>query len=177
MACSSADKIKFEFMLGGGPPAIMTYGQQVDTTGWRSGAPVALDASGHIDIAASGALTNATPIIGIALENSNTTVTVDGTHMAPVLLVTPQTVFSAAVSNAGATTSVPQPAYANTRYAITSATGTAGSSEVWVIDLSATGARGAYILGMKDSSSTVHGRVYFIFNRVYSTDSPWTATT
>ena len=176
MACSSADRIKFEFMLGGGPPVMMTYGQQVDTTGWRVGAPVALDASGHVTVAASGALASATPIIGIATENSNTTITVDGTHVTPVILATHQSVFSAAVSNAGATTSVPQPAYANTRYPITSATGTAGSSEVWVIDVSATGAAGAYIIGMKDSSTTIHGRVYFLFNRVYSTDSPWPTT-
>ena len=177
MACSSADKIKFEFMLGGGPPVMMTFGQQVDTTGWKDGAPLLFDASGHLTVCSSGNLASASGIFGIAAHPSNTTETVDGVAQQTVYMCTPQTVFSMAVSNAGATTSVPAHTMVNNGYLIANSGTVSGSSEVWVLDVAATGQLGGYVVGLKDSTTKIHGRVYVIINpRVYSTNSPFLVT-
>ena len=177
MATTLGDGIKYEFMLGGGVPPLMKYPQQKDTTGWAVGCPLIFDASGHVTSISSGALVSASGTIGIAAHDSDKDSTADGSVDQMVILATPMTVFSAAVSNAGATTSVPAYTLLNNSYALTSEAAAAGSSLTWVLEIGTSGTDGGYVIGLKDTTDTAHGRVYFVMRRVYSTNSPYMDTT
>jgi hypothetical protein len=171
---SSASKIAYEFMLGGGPPHIVTLGQQVDTTGYRAGWPVAIDASGHAYGAATATLTSATGVFGIALENSATTHTTDGAVDIRVVMITPHTVFSAVVAHATTASATVQPAQIGQVYAITcSGTVSAASSECMIMDVATTASAGGYVIANKDATGTAYGRNYFIFSGIYATNSAY----
>lgn len=174
MALSSASKIKYEYMLGGGPPPIVTLGQQVDSTGYRSGWPVAIDASGHAYGVSTATLTSATGAFGIATQNSVTTHTTDGDELVTVVMITPMTVFSAVVAHATTASAVVQASQIGQTYAITcSGTVSAASSETMIMDLGASGSAGGFVIGNKDATGTAYGRNYFVFSGIYATNSVW----
>jgi len=175
MGTSSGSKLQYEYMLGGGVPALFTLPQVMDTTGWKKGAPLLLDTSGHVEVISSGAW--GVPGYGsnyIAAHDSLAS-TADGVVSSLVIMATPQTVFSAVVSHS--TTGDAKPAWTQigNNYAITSATTVSQSSKCWVINIETSGAAGGYVVGLKDTTDTVNGRVYFIASgRLHSTRSPWT---
>ncbi|NIQ91627.1 MAG: hypothetical protein GWN93_22535 [Deltaproteobacteria bacterium] len=171
---SSASRITYEYMLGGGSPPIVELGQQVDTTGYRAGWPVAVDASGHAYGVSTATLTSATGVFGVAIENSATTHTTDGDVSIKVVLATPMTVFSAVVAHATTASATVQASQIGQVYALTcSGTVSAASSETMIMDVATTASAGGWVIDNKSTTGTSYGRNYFIFSGVYATNSAY----
>jgi len=168
MAVTSGSKIQYEYMLGGGSPPVIQIGEQTDSTGWVAGAILAIDSSGHVYTAATGAITSATACFGIALHDSCGS-TADGSALASVVLITPMTVFSAVVYHATTASAVVQ----SGQIGDTFATADGGSSKCWVMSIATTASVGMYCINNKDATGTAYGRNYFVFSGCYATDSPW----
>ena len=179
MAATSASRIQFEYMMGGGPPVLVTYPEAYNSSGWDQGTPLAKDSSGHmIRIAPGGNLTSGSNVHAVAIGPM--TSTADGSVTKPFILVTPQTVFSIVMSHATTASAVVQSAQVGCIYAISSSTTvTCGATNTWVADIATTDQIGAYIIANKDATGTAYGRNYFIFaHGAYSSDSPfWRAST
>ena len=175
MGTSSGSKLQFEYMLGGGPPVLVSIPQVLDTTGWKKGAVLLLDTSGHVEVAASGTL--GVPGYGsnyVAAHDSLSS-TADGVVKSVVVMCTPQTVFSIVTSHSTTGNAVPAWTQLGNNYAITSATTISQSSKCWVLNVETSGAAGGYVVGLKDTTDVVNGRVYIIWSgRLHSTRSPWT---
>lgn len=171
MAVTSGSRCKFEYMLGGGPPALITIGENQDSTGWDKGTWLITDSSGHMTKHATGNITGG--VLAFALTSMSSTA--DGSKDVTAILVTPNTVFSAVVAHATTASAVLQSANFWKTYMLTSSATVCPSTNVHVIDIAtASTAAGAYIIGAKDATGTLYGRAYFILGgRTYSTDSPW----
>jgi len=171
MPVTSGSRCQFEYMLGGGPPPIIMVGEKYDSTGWDKGTWLIKDASGHVTKHATGNIGQG--VIGFALQAMSSTA--DGSEKVPMLLVTPNTVFSAVCAHATTTTAYLQTANIFLTYMLTSSATVCPSTNVHVIDVAtASTAAGAYIIAPKDATGTLYGRAYFILGgRTYSTNSPW----
>lgn len=175
MAVTSGSRCQYEYMLGGGPPAIVEVGEKYDSTGWDKGTWLIKDSSGHVTKHATGNITGG--VIGFAMQSMSSTA--DGSKKVPMLLVTPNTVFSAVCAHATTASAALQTANLFATYMLTSSATVCPSTNVHVIDLgTASTAAGAYIIAPKDATGTLYGRAYFILGgRTYSTDSPWNDNT
>jgi len=169
MADTSGSRLKFEFMLGGGPPVFMTYPESADSTAWDVGAILMLDSSGHLTQHTTGAA--GTGCFAVATEPM--AATADGSYDTVVHLITPMSVFSAVVCNATTASAHPDPAMTGKTYEVEKTTAITSATNTWVIDGGTTSNVGAYIIGMKDTSATQYGRAYFIFNKIYGQESPF----
>ena len=171
MAVTSGSRVQFEYMLGGGSPALVTAPEGYDSTGWDKGTFLLWDATGHYEKAASGELV--APVLGLAI--SPMTSTADGSVEKPFLLLTHDTVLSAVVAHNTTASAALQATNFFKSYDLTSSATICPSTNVMVIDLgkAATGA-GAYIIGAKDATGTAYGRAYFVMaGRSWSTDHPY----
>ena len=172
MAVTSGSRVQYEYMLGGGPPAILTAPEGYDSSAaWDQGTLLIWDATGHFEKMTSGNM--AAGVIGVALQTMQSTA--DESREAPFIFATPNTVFSAVVAHATTASAVLDNSNFFKSYVLTNSATVCPSTNVWVIDIAtaATGA-GAYIIGAKDATGTAYGRAYFIFNGwSWSTDSPF----
>jgi hypothetical protein len=169
MPVTSGSRVQFEYMLGGGSPAIMSVPESYNSTGWDQGSVLLLDASGHLQNIATGSIT--TGCWGVALAPM--AATADGSANGLVVLITPQTVFSAIVAHATTASAVSQATQRGNVYQLTSSATVCPSTNVRVIDVSSTTSIGAHILDFKDATGTAYGRVYFNFLGTYRAESPF----
>jgi hypothetical protein len=169
---TTASVIKFEYMLGGGPPPLLAAVAQTDTTGYRKGMPMQMDASGEWARSATGQLgPSANFVEGIALQDYP-----GASETLTCVLVTPNTVFSAVVAHATTASAVSGSTMLLNTYPIEScATIEAGGGDSgnFIMGIASTAVTGGYVLGFKDTTGTVYGRVFFLFNKAYSTESPF----
>jgi len=177
MAVSSASRIHFEFMLGGGgSPPIFQYYCHTDATGWDWGAMLHIDASGHVGQAATGALTTGNLVY--ALEGI-TACTADRSETVLGILVAPNQVYSAVVAHATTASAVTASSQIGKRYEISSSATVCPSTNAYVLDLAEAGSAivGGYVVGHKDATGTAYGRALFLFTKVWSSASPWYGST
>jgi hypothetical protein len=161
---TSNHAVKFEYMLGGGSPSVMEF---TETSGaaWVAGAAVTLSSAG-LTAVASG---DATAILGFAQSSGQANSTTFAAKQS-VVICTPQTVFSGCVVHATTASAVTQPNLVGKNFPLVS--DCANGKFPWYVDIDGTTTTlGAYVLGMKDASGTVYGRVYFVVNRVGQ--GPW----
>lgn len=164
MAITSNSFVQFEFMLGGGPPSMMTF-HETSGAAWVPGCLVTLS-SGGLTAIASG---DATAILGIATDAGQADSTAFSSKQ-PVVIATPQTVFSGCVNHATTASAVTQPNQVGKNFPLVS--DCANGKYPWYVDIDGTTTTlGAYVLGLKDASGTPYGRVYFVVNRVGQ--GPW----
>lgn len=168
MAISTASKIQFEYMLGGGPPAMVTLPESSGQT-FIPGAFLKLDSSGHTVKATSGTLATGTYLALQAGANS----TADGVTEAPVLVIDSRTVMSGVVYHATTASAVVSSTQYGDRWPLIGATDS--GDECWVISIASSG-EGAWILKAKDATGTAYGRLYFLLSGISEVDSPWAAT-
>ena len=174
MAVSSASRIKFEYMLGGGSPALVTLPEANDATGWDFGTICTLDSSGHATKISSGDVSSASNVYCFALSCMSSTA--DGSETKPFLLVTPNTVFSAVVAHATTASALTQADQVGKIFQITSSATICPSTNVYVMEIATTDQCGGYVIANKDATGTAYGRNYFVFaHGAYSSDSPWWA--
>ncbi len=169
MAVTSGTRIKYEFMVGGGSPLLISLPEASDSTGWDQGTLCVLDSSGHVTKMATG--NASTGLHCIALESM--TSTADGTEVKPFLIVTPQTVFSAVVAHATTASALVQATQVGNCYSITSSATVCPSTNAYVMDLAASGTIGGYVIGNKDATGTAYGRNLFIFKGLFTQHSAW----
>ena len=171
MAVTSGSRIKFEYMLGGGPPPIFRYQCASDSTGWDVGSLLHLDTSGMAGTVATGALT--TGQLVYSLEGLSAC-TADGSETISGILVTPYAVFSAVVAHATTASALVYSSQIGNRYEISSSATVCPSTNVHIMDLAEEGSVvGGYVVANKDATGTAYGRNYFIFTHCYSSDQPW----
>ena len=169
MPVTSGSRVQYEFMLGGGSPALYTGPESYASTGWDKGSVLALDSSGHLVNMATGSIT--TGAWGVALGPM--AATADGSVDATVVLITPNTVFSAIVAHATTASAKVQATQIGKCYQLTSSATVCPSTNVRVIDLDSTTSLGAYIIQPKDATGTAYGRLYFVFNQTYMKNNPF----
>lgn len=169
MAVTSGSRVQYEFMLGGGSPALYTGPESYASTGWDKGSVLGLDASGHLVNMATGSIT--TGCWGVALGPM--AATADGSVDATVIFITPNTVFSAIVAHATTASALVQATQIGKVYQLTSSATVCPSTNVRVIDLESTTSIGAFIYQPKDATGTAYGRHYFIFHGTYGQESPF----
>lgn len=170
MSTSVHDGLKYEYMLGGGSPQLITMWSNYDTTGWTAGSPLDLDASGALT-KHSGVGGNATTgIFAVALEAMPTTADQSTTTVA--ILVTDDTVFSGKVTHNTTASALNQSSQIGHTYQLC-CSGTRGTTRNYCVEVETTTNVGAYIVAMKDATGTAYGRVFFVFNKTYRQESPW----
>jgi len=171
MAISTGSIIKFEYMMSGGPPMIVTAVAQTDTTGFIKGMPMGLDASGEWFRATTGKLGPTSNFVeGIALQDYP-----GAGESLDCVLVTPKTVFSAVVAHATTASAVTGSTLIGNIYPIESCATFQGSvaSGTFQMHIASTAFEGGYCMGLKDDAGTAYGRAYFVFSACYSTESPY----
>jgi len=165
------DGIKFEYMLGGGPPHMVTMEEKYDSTkGWLVGCILDIDTSGRL-FRHSGVGANATTG-AFAVAMAPMACTADGSAETVAIMITPNTVFSAKVAHLTTGSAVTQPTQVGNTYQLC-CSATLGTSLNYCIELATTASAGAHIIGMKDASGTAYGRLYFVFNGTYRAQSPF----
>jgi hypothetical protein len=168
MALSTASKIQFEYMLGGGSPPMLELYEATGST-FLPGALLQL-ASGAVTICTTGAAASA--IIGMATARGSA----EGssyTAAQRVVLATPMTVFSGIVDHATTASAVCHSSNIGQNYPLAYSCGT-GAVGVWYVDLDGTTtSAGATIIGSKDTTGTAYGRVYFIIHPSATAGSLW----
>ena len=170
---STASKLQYEFMIGGGPPHLMALTAQTDTTGYLKGMPMLIDASGEWAGCATGQIGPAeNSVIGIALHDYP-----GASETQTCVFVTDHTVFSAVVAHATTASAITGTTMLGNVYAIESCASIEGAatSACFLMGIASTDTQGGYVMGFKDDVGTAYGRVYFVFSRAGSTESPfWT---
>lgn len=169
MAVTAGSRLRFEYMLGGGSPVLVTLPEANDSTGWDQGTLCILDASGHVTKMASGNATTGLYCVSLSSMSS----TADGSVTKPFILVTPQTVFSAVVAHATTASAVTQATQVGQVYLITNSATVCPSTNVWVMDLAGSGNIGGFVVENQDATGTAYGRNNFIFAGLYSANNPF----
>lgn len=169
MPVTTGSKIQYEYMLGGGSPAVVTVPESSGQT-FLPGAFLKLDSSGHTVKATTGDLATASHLALRAGRNS----TADGDTSDPVLLLTPNTVLSGVCYHATTASAITSSTLFGDSWPLNAATDS--GDECWVVSVASSGA-GAYVIATKDATGTAYGRVYFLMSRVYEAGSPFSPTT
>jgi len=148
----------------------MSYPEANDSTGWDHGTLLVLDTSGHVTKMSSGNVSTGL----FAVATAPMAATADGSANTTVVLVTPQTVFSAVVAHATTASALTQATQVGKIYLVTNSATICPSTNVWVLEIETTTTKGGYVIANKDATGTAYGRNYFIFGAAcYSSDSPW----
>jgi len=174
MPVTTGSKLQYEYMIGGGSPMLITAVAQTDTTGYIAGMPMQFDATGEWCRAATGQLgPSANFADGIATHGYP-----GASEPQTCVLITPHTVFSAVVAHATTASAVTGSTLIGNTYPIEScATLGPAASGTFQMGIASTDESGGFVIGLKDPAGTAYGRVYFIFQRTYSTESPFYAAT
>ena len=169
MAVTSGSRLQFEYMLGGGVPALVSLPEANDSTGWDQGTICIIDTSGHVTKQASGNCATGAYCVSLSSMSS----TADGSVTKPFLLITPNTVFSAVCAHATTASAVPQATNVGNSFYITNSATVCPSTNVWVMDMAGSGNIGGYVIANKDTTGTAYGRNFFIFAGTYGAMSPF----